>query len=133
MSNSPNIIVFCKHGTREKCYEKSKLVGACRKVHFKKIIFPHTDETLGNCSYLDTCRHMECCKFIHYRIDEIDEMNNPEFLTLKAQNIENLRKEEDNPPQWINCDLRDFDFRIFQNFCNVVMMDPPWDIHMNVN
>ncbi len=45
----------------------------CKDIHFKKIIMPHTDDTLGNCSYLDTCRHMDYCKYIHYKIDEQDE------------------------------------------------------------
>lgn len=31
--------------------------------------------------------------------------------------------------QWINCDLRYFDFKVLGKF-NVVMADPPWDIHM---
>jgi mRNA (2'-O-methyladenosine-N6-)-methyltransferase len=31
--------------------------------------------------------------------------------------------------QWINCDLRFFDFRVLGKF-NVVMADPPGDIHM---
>lgn len=30
--------------------------------------------TLGNCSYLDTCRHMDYCKFIHY---ELENKKNP--------------------------------------------------------
>ena len=29
--------------------------------------------------------------------------------------------------EWINCDLRYFDFKILGKF-NVVMADPPWDI-----
>ena len=33
--------------------------------------------------------------------------------------------------QWINWDLRHFDFSIL-NDCNVLMLDPPWDIHMNL-
>lgn len=49
----------------------------CNKAHFKKIIRPHTDENLGNCSYLDTCRHMDYCKFVHYELDvDIHNMNN---------------------------------------------------------
>lgn len=26
--------------------------------------------SLGDCSYLDTCRHMKTCKFVHYEIDD---------------------------------------------------------------
>lgn len=94
-------------------------------VHFKKIIMPHTDERLGNCSYLDTCRHMEYCKFIHYKIDEQDELNS--MQKQAATSSDGQLK----PTQWINCDLRDFDFTILGE-CNVIMLDPPWDIHMTL-
>ena len=43
---------------------------ACDKLHFKRLIFPWTDPSLGNCSYLDTCRHMKGCKYIHYELDD---------------------------------------------------------------
>ena len=43
---------------------------ACEKLHFKRLIFPWTDPSLGNCSYLDTCRHMKGCKYIHYELDD---------------------------------------------------------------
>ena len=33
----------------------------CEKIHFNRIIKPHTDLSLGDCSYLDTCRHMDKC------------------------------------------------------------------------
>ena len=33
--------------------------------------------------------------------------------------------------EWINCDLRFFDFKILGKF-SVVMADPPWDIHMSL-
>jgi mRNA m6A methyltransferase catalytic subunit len=105
-------------------------MGICSNVHFKKIILPHTDESLGNCSYLDTCRHMEYCKFIHYKIDEIDEYSNPEIIAIKNSGDES--KEKLIPMQWINCDLRNLDLGIL-NPCDVIMLDPPWDIHMNVN
>ena len=122
--------MFCEHGTREKCYSTNGNGDICGNVHFKKIIMPHTDESLGNCSYLDTCRHMEYCKFVHYKIDEIDEFANPDLLAVKnksnEQGDENLA-----PMQWINWDLRSFDFSIL-NDCNVLMLDPPWDIHMNL-
>lgn len=34
----------------------------CKKLHFKKIIQSHTDESLGDCSFLNTCFHMDTCK-----------------------------------------------------------------------
>lgn len=34
----------------------------CKKLHFKKIIQLHTDESLGDCSFLNTCFHMDTCK-----------------------------------------------------------------------
>lgn len=33
--------------------------------------------------------------------------------------------------EWINCDLRFFDFKILGKF-DVIMADPPWDIHMSL-
>ena len=33
--------------------------------------------------------------------------------------------------QWIQCDMRYFDMTVLGKF-SVVMADPPWDIHMEV-
>ena len=41
----------------------SKII-ECNKLHFKKIIQSHTDESLGDCSFLNTCFHMDTCKYI---------------------------------------------------------------------
>ncbi|RDX53204.1 MT-A70-domain-containing protein [Lentinus brumalis] len=35
------------------------------------------------------------------------------------------------PPQWLNCDLRRFDYSVLGKF-HVIMADPPWDIHMSL-
>ncbi|KAG8831079.1 hypothetical protein FRC17_003710 [Serendipita sp. 399] len=35
------------------------------------------------------------------------------------------------PPQWLNCDLRNFDCSVLGKF-HVIMADPPWDIHMSL-
>lgn len=43
---------------------------ACGKLHFRRLIFAWTEPGLGNCSYLDTCRHMKGCKYIHYELDD---------------------------------------------------------------
>ena len=34
-------------------------------------------------------------------------------------------------PQWVQCDLRNFDLSVLGKF-SVVMADPPWDIHMEL-
>ncbi|EKD02411.1 mRNA methyltransferase [Trichosporon asahii var. asahii CBS 8904] len=33
------------------------------------------------------------------------------------------------PAQWVNCDIRSFDFSVLGQF-QVIVADPPWDIHM---
>ena len=43
---------------------------ACDQLHFIRIIQPHTDVSLGDCNYLDTCNHMRTCKRIHYELDQ---------------------------------------------------------------
>ncbi|XP_053213405.1 N6-adenosine-methyltransferase subunit METTL3-like [Panonychus citri] len=119
---------FCPHGTREDCKRVTSLQ-TCDKLHFKKIIQKHTDESLGDCSFLNTCFHMDSCKYVHYEVD---------MGTVKSKKD---RKEELVPdrrfndtlrnPQWIQCDLRTFDVSILGKF-DVIMADPPWDIHMDL-
>lgn len=43
---------------------------ACDRLHFRRLIFPWTDPSLGNCSYLDTCRHMKTCHYVHYELND---------------------------------------------------------------
>ncbi|KAL4453444.1 hypothetical protein ABPG74_017651 [Tetrahymena malaccensis] len=117
-------IDYCDCGTRDKCIQIRNSTVPCNKAHFRKIIRPHTDENLGNCSYLDTCRHMDYCKFVHYELDvDINNMNNDNHL------LDGMEKKLN--PQWINCDLRQIDFNILGKF-NCIMADPPWDIHMTL-
>lgn len=40
----------------------------------RRIINKHTDESLGDCSFLNTCFHMDTCKYVHYEIDSPPEM-----------------------------------------------------------
>jgi len=120
---------FCVHGIREECRKASQDNEHCDKLHFKKIIQKHTDEALGDCSFLNTCFHMDSCKFVHYEVD---------YSTVKSRK-ERKEKIIDNKrfsnvlraPQWIQCDLRKFDMSILGKF-DVIMADPPWDIHMDL-
>jgi mRNA (2'-O-methyladenosine-N6-)-methyltransferase len=125
---------FCIHGTRAEC-SRLKAESECDKLHFKKIIQKHTDESLGDCSFLNTCFRMESCKYVHYQVDSSSVRRN---LTASKNNlIGNGTSVSDNettvlvPPQWIQCDLRHFDVTVLGKF-SVVMADPPWDIHMEL-
>jgi mRNA (2'-O-methyladenosine-N6-)-methyltransferase len=52
------------------------------------------------------------------------------LLTIKNQKVKQPWAKL--PPQWINCDLRRFDYSVLGKF-HVIMADPPWDIHMSVS
>ena len=62
---------FCTYGTKDECRRVwiSESEGCaekwtCHRLHFRKIIQSHTDESLGDCSFLNTCFHMETCKYV---------------------------------------------------------------------
>ena len=63
---------FCKHSTKYECTRATGSKRPCDKLHFAKIIQPHTDESLGDCSFLNTCFHMDTCKYIHYEAIQIE-------------------------------------------------------------
>lgn len=148
------VMEFCPHGTRVDC---AKLNGGpgfaekCKKLHFKKIIQSHTDESLGDCSFLNTCFHMDTCKYVHYEVDgptaQTKETNDSDGINNAAIN-KTLNPDNKNgsntsctssvgseltlyPPQWIQCDLRYLDMTVLGKFA-VIMADPPWDIHMEL-
>lgn len=129
---------FCDHGTKEECVRSGDTPQPCTKLHFRRIINKHTDESLGDCSFLNTCFHMDTCKYVHYEIDSPPEAEGsllgPEAGTTELglcggdadSNVGKLF-----PSQWICCDIRYLDVSILGKFA-VVMADPPWDIHMEL-
>ncbi|XP_015680191.1 N6-adenosine-methyltransferase subunit METTL3-like, partial [Protobothrops mucrosquamatus] len=68
---------FCDYGTKEECMKASDAERPCRKLHFRRIINKHTDESLGDCSFLNTCFHMDTCKYVHYEIDACTDLDAP--------------------------------------------------------
>lgn len=60
---------FCPKGTKGECNRNNNGAGPCDKLHFRKIIAKHTEESLGDCSFLNTCFHMDSCKYVHYEVD----------------------------------------------------------------
>lgn len=123
------VMEFCPHGTKLECTKSSKDV--CKKLHFKKIIQAHTDESLGDCSFLNTCFHMDTCKYVHYEVD--GPKAGSTASALKDSPIISQRSDGTvlYPAQWIQCDLRFLDMSVLGKFA-VVMADPPWDIHMEL-
>ncbi|XP_015275921.1 PREDICTED: N6-adenosine-methyltransferase 70 kDa subunit [Gekko japonicus] len=130
---------FCDYGTKEECMKASDADRPCRKLHFRRIINKHTDESLGDCSFLNTCFHMDTCKYVHYEIDacaDLDtpsgrELNSGQELALPQAVGRDSSVDRLFPPQWICCDIRYLDVSILGKFA-VVMADPPWDIHMEL-
>ncbi|XP_076900875.1 putative N(6)-adenosine-methyltransferase MT-A70-like [Bidens hawaiensis] len=125
---------YCTSLTKEDCRRLSGSFISCEKVHFRRIIAAHTDMNLGDCSFLDTCRHMKTCKYVHYELDSTPDV--PNMLTgpskpLKSQRAEYCSEVELGESQWINCDIRNFRMGILGQY-GVIMADPPWDIHMEL-
>lgn len=122
---------FCEHGTKSDCTRERSEARPCLKVHFRRILRTQTDPDLGDCSYLNTCHRMDICKYLHY------ELNDPDvpFVLKHYQQIKPAAVfnpcEPPLPPQWVNCDVRSFDYSVLGKF-GVVMADPPWDIHMTL-
>lgn len=139
MNKSRNMAQFCALGSRSDCRKAMESQSACQKIHFKKIIKPWTDESLGDCSYLDTCRHIDKCKYVHYALDLTVEQakylnecgvhnRGTDTKRINELSMEGLKL----PAQWIQCDLRTFPLSTFNGLISVVMADPPWDIHMEL-
>ncbi|XP_072543626.1 N(6)-adenosine-methyltransferase subunit METTL3 [Salminus brasiliensis] len=129
---------FCDHGTKEECMRYGDTPQPCNKLHFRRIINKHTDESLGDCSFLNTCFHMDTCKYVHYEIDSPPEAESGTLGPQAGAAELGLHSGDGDsnvgklfPSQWICCDIRYLDVSILGKFA-VVMADPPWDIHMEL-
>ncbi|KAG9274425.1 N6-adenosine-methyltransferase 70 kDa subunit [Astyanax mexicanus] len=129
---------FCDHGTKEECMRYGDTPQPCNKLHFRRIINKHTDESLGDCSFLNTCFHMDTCKYVHYEIDAPPEIESGTLGPQAGATELGLHSGDGDsnvgklfPSQWICCDIRYLDVSILGKFA-VVMADPPWDIHMEL-
>ncbi|KAF8974627.1 MT-A70-domain-containing protein [Flammula alnicola] len=201
-SREENFDPICSHITKDDCARARRatsIVGQspymasgtnqppptsiCDRVHFRPLIRPHTDITLGHCSYLNTCyseptyaqspsihpffspnqshgappntrgpvslpsglgaggrgKEKAPCRYLHYEIDwdgGDGEWQKEKRLRKSAHNLAigmgpTRQITKPLPPQWINCDLRTFDYSTLGKF-HVIMADPPWDIHMSL-
>ncbi|KAK9768359.1 methyltransferase, variant 2 [Basidiobolus ranarum] len=123
---------FCEYLTKQDCKNTSITNQPCTMLHFRRIMRPQTDLELGDCSYLNTCHRMDTCKYVHYELDDYEQSSGANITktTIPTSLIFRPPKQV-LPAQWINCDVRKFDFSILGKF-SVIMADPPWDIHMTL-
>lgn len=104
------LMEFCPHGTKMDC-EKNGMA-ECKKLHFKKIIQKHTDESLGDCSFLNTCFHMDTCKYVHYEVDRVGQNRDSQLSSSRLPAVGRVESTTLYPPQWIQCDLRYLDMTV---------------------
>jgi mRNA (2'-O-methyladenosine-N6-)-methyltransferase len=135
---SLKLMAFCAEGSREDCIRVNG-DKTCDKIHFRKIIKPWTDVSLGDCSYLDQCRTMATCRAVHYELDLTQEQRAKlKRMGIRGEGTDTARVNEIKvdvveDAQWIQCDIRHLDFKVFQAVnVKVIMADPPWDIHMDL-
>lgn len=107
------------------------------KMHHLPMTGKHTDTTLGDCSYLDTCHKISSCRYLHYFTlppSAPSPPPPPKDSTTLEYTIGDCFTEHTRkvlPPQWICCDVRYFPFSVLGKFAAIIS-DPAWDIHMNL-
>ncbi|BGP26974.1 methyltransferase [Rhodotorula toruloides] len=121
---------ICSSTTREACPRGT----SCPSVHFVRSLRPHTEASLGDCSYLNTCHRMATCRYVHWVLED------PDLAPKKVAEPKGWAEEDDDPvllpqevlpPQWINADLRELDVSVLGKY-DVVVADPPWAIHQEL-
>ncbi|QPG75962.1 hypothetical protein FOA43_003348 [Brettanomyces nanus] len=136
-------------------FGRNSLLAKCvnERMHFIPVIQQQTDTKLGDCSYLDTCHKMESCRYVHYGLlmpqslqgypekSPNDKLQKAGLKVKQFTRINNftrgepvcLSSMEELPPQWINCDVTKLNFDVLGNNWGVIIADPSWTIHMNLN
>ncbi|GAA5946308.1 hypothetical protein JCM3765_000192 [Sporobolomyces pararoseus] len=124
-------VTICISTTREGCPNKE----SCTDVHFVRALRAHTDPSLGDCSYLNTCHRMETCRYVHWVLEDPGKLSEEEQTRRKAEEAEKAKRREASekalPPQWVNADLRELDVSVLGKY-DVVVADPPWAIHQEL-
>ncbi|GAA5985057.1 hypothetical protein JCM10908_002504 [Rhodotorula pacifica] len=105
---------------------------ACPDVHFVRALRPHTEISLGDCSYLNTCHRMSTCRYVHWILEDPAACTAPlPAVDSSATAVLSDTSAQALPPQWVNADLRDFDVTVLGKY-DVLVADPPWAIHQEL-
>ena len=91
------IIEFCTYLTLFECKRQQRIAifkaksptkyTFCHKLHYRPVNSASTERKLGDCSFLNTCFHMETCKYIHYELD-LNEHELKKFMDRDRKNVE---------------------------------------------
>ena len=121
---------ICKHEKRYECFDKTG-VKYCDFKHYYRLILS-TTKSMEMCNrekYSNYCQQSKC-QYVHLALetDEVIPLLKNIYCSLQVK-LDSVK----HPKliQWINCDLRTLDFSVLGKF-DAIMMDPPWDIHMNL-
>ncbi|WVO17773.1 hypothetical protein L204_105471 [Cryptococcus depauperatus] len=156
---SPKFNPICEYTTMIDCKVHNQK--SCNKAHYAPIQRPWTDSTLGFCSYLNLCYgdplftknpslgegsgprgSTKECRYQHFQVvptvspytQHLSNLNShplPKVVQEKLLKDFEVQENEKKIAQWINCDLRRFDYSILGQF-RVIVADPAWDIHMTL-
>jgi hypothetical protein len=120
----------CSNPKRSECLLQGKL-DCLQKIHFERVITNGTDQSIGDCSYLDTCFKGKGCKYVHYKIVYPGRRKSdgdwksrglrvPEakFFALPGDLSDNMTVRM--PPQWISCDIRQLDMKLLGKFSVII-------------
>ena len=126
---------FCAHLTKPACRAARGAAEACDGVHFKEVLFPHTQASAGQCHFLQDCRFQHSCRFVHWSLDHDARSFPPDPPPFEFSPEAALRAPAPlraiPDAQWISCDVRAFDLRLLGSF-GVVLLDPPWPIGIDL-
>jgi mRNA (2'-O-methyladenosine-N6-)-methyltransferase len=129
---------ICNYVTIKECSRRrptTALQTLCANVRLRQVIKAYTDVHLGDCSFLQLCPRRRTCPKIHDAplLEIVREETNSQTLVKHAQTpaSANLKCDQQQLPQWINCDVRTLDFTGLGKF-DVIMADPPWEVSMLV-
>ncbi|CAD6578802.1 MAG: hypothetical protein TREMPRED_002272 [Tremellales sp. Tagirdzhanova-0007] len=128
----------------------------CDKAHYELITRPCTETSLGYCSYLNLCYGeplfaknpslgegsgprggMKECRYMHFQVAASSTRRSlPSRNEVSALPHVVRDRLLPKPPgaveqdkglaQWVNCDIRSFDYSVLGQF-QVIVADPPWE------
>lgn len=85
-----SFVTICVSTTREGCpYRES-----CTNVHFVRALRAHTDLSLGDCSYLNTCHRMETCRYVHWVLEDPGKLSEEERTRRREGEAEKAKQRE---------------------------------------